>query len=419
MSVNLADFIPSFEHKRLDNLLDVYATDLKNNSDVISLDLFFKVGSKDEQMGKTGLAHMLEHMSFKSSKNLKEGEFDKIVKKMGGIDNASTGFDYTHYYIKTTSSNINKGLELFKSIMSELLFVESEFLKEQKVVLEERFLRVDNSPEGLMFFSLFNEAFREHAYHWTPIGFRQDIENYTTNDLKNFYKTYYQPQNAILLVSGDLKSFDIFSAAQKAFGNIKNTQKLPTNTVIEPVQKDNRVVVSYNKSKSESLILAYKIGNFLDESIASLKLIAEILSSGASSRLEKNLVDKDLASSVSAFLFETKDPGLFIISARCLVGVDAFLVKEKIEKELKNLLTNLTDKEIQRAKKNLELDFISSFEDCSGVSSIFGAYLSMGSLEPILNYQKNLEAINKERLKSTIKKFFDPKTSTTLILKQG
>ena len=150
---------PKFDKITLENGLEVYAIPVNLGSSVISVDIFYNVGSKDEIMGKSGIAHMLEHMNFKSTKNRKAGEFDKIVKGFGGVNNASTGFDYTHYFIKCSNANLEKSLELYADIMQNLDLQDDEFQPERSVVLEERRWRTDNDPSGYMFFRLNNTAF--------------------------------------------------------------------------------------------------------------------------------------------------------------------------------------------------------------------------------------------------------------------
>ncbi|MDQ1339192.1 MAG: zinc protease, partial [Campylobacterota bacterium] len=151
--------LPAYYTKTLENGLEIVAIPLKNESGVVSIDLFYKVGSRNEIMGKSGIAHMLEHLNFKSTKNMKAGEFDEIVKSYGGVNNASTGFDYTHYFIKTSNTNINNSLSLFADMMENLSLKDEEFQPERQVVAEERRWRTDNNPMGYIYFRLFNSIY--------------------------------------------------------------------------------------------------------------------------------------------------------------------------------------------------------------------------------------------------------------------
>ena len=206
MSVAFAkSVLPKYEQQVLENGLRIVVIPMRNGSGVIETDIFYKVGSRNEILGKSGLAHMLEHLSFKSTKNLKSGEFDAIVKSFGGVDNASTSFDYTRYFIRSSSDNIDTSLKLFAELMHSLSLKDEEFQPERKVVAEERRWRTDNSPLGLLYFRFFNTAFLQHPYHWTPIGFMEDILSWKIEDIRTFYNTYYQPSNAIVVVAGDIE----------------------------------------------------------------------------------------------------------------------------------------------------------------------------------------------------------------------
>jgi zinc protease len=242
----MSNSLPKYHTKTLENGLEIVAIPMKNGSGVISTDIFYKVGSRDEKMGKSGIAHMLEHLNFKSTKNLKAGEFDEIVKGFGGVNNASTSFDYTHYYIKSASKNMDKSLELFADLMENLTLKDEEFQPERDVVAEERRWRTDNNPMGYLQFRLFNNSYIYHPYHWTPIGFMSDIQNWTIEDIKDFHSTYYQPKNAIVIVAGDIDESEVFESVEKHFKNIKNTKEIPSLLhTVEPKQDgEKRVVIN-------------------------------------------------------------------------------------------------------------------------------------------------------------------------------
>ena len=225
--VLMAKALPEYYEKSLENGLKIVAIPMHNKSQVVSTDIFYNVGSKDEVMGKSGIAHMLEHLNFKSTKNLKAGEFDEIVKGFGGTNNASTGFDYTHYYIKSSSGNFGKALELFAELMQNLNLKDEEFQPERDVVTEERRWRTDNSPMGFMYFKLFNLLYDYNSYHWTPIGFYDDIRNWSIEDIRSFHDIYYQPKNAVIVVSGDIDKDEVFKEVTAKFKAIKNHLDIP------------------------------------------------------------------------------------------------------------------------------------------------------------------------------------------------
>ena len=417
-----ANSLPNYYTKNLDNGLQIVAIPMDNNTNVVSVDVFYKVGSRNEVMGKSGIAHMLEHLNFISTKNLKAGEFDEIVKGFGGVNNAGTSFDYTHYYIKTSSKNTDKSLELFSELMQNLTLNDEEFQPERDVVAEERRWRTDNNPMGYLQFRVFNNTFIYHPYHWTPIGFMDDIKNWTIEDIKDFHSTYYQPQNAIVVVAGDIKKDDVFSYVEKHFKDIKNTKEMPSSVhTVEPKQDGERRAIINKESNVQMLAMTYHIPNFEHEDQIALSALSQLLSSGKSSILQKVLVDeKRLANSVYAYNMELKDPGVFMFMAVANENVDAL----KIEKEILDIISKIQkgeikEKELDKLKINTKADFIYSLESSSDVASLFGTYLVRDNIKPLLEYEANLEKLKVEDIVNVAKKYLVKENSTTLILKEN
>jgi zinc protease len=417
----MSNSLPKYHTKTLENGLEIVAIPMKNNSGVISTDVFYKVGSRDEKMGKSGIAHMLEHLNFKSTKNLKAGEFDEIVKGFGGMNNASTSFDYTHYYIKSASKNMDKSLELFADLMENLTLKDEEFQPERDVVAEERRWRTDNNPMGYLQFRLFNNAFIYHPYHWTPIGFMSDIQNWSITDIRDFHSTYYQPKNAIVVVAGDIDEKDVFASVEKHFKNIKNTKEIPSKLhTVEPVQDGEKRVVINKESAVQMIAITYHIPNFEHEDQVALSALSELLSSGKSSILQKKLVDeKRLVNTIYAYNMELKDPGIFMFMAVANEGVDA----KEIEKEILDTIAqikkgDISQKDIDKIKINTKADFIFSLESSTEVASLYGSYFVRDNIKPLLDYEKNVEKLTKENLIEVANKYLNKNNSTTVILKQ-
>ncbi|WP_418185483.1 M16 family metallopeptidase [Aliarcobacter vitoriensis] len=416
-----ANSLPKYYTKTLENGLQIVAIPMENGSNVISTDVFYKVGSRNEVMGKSGIAHMLEHLNFKSTKNLKSGEFDEIVKGFGGVNNAGTSFDYTHYFIKSSSKNADKSLELFAELMQNLTLKDEEFQPERDVVAEERRWRTDNNPMGYLQFRLFNNTYIYHPYHWTPIGFMSDIQNWTIEDIRDFHSTYYQPKNAIVVVAGDIKKDEVFELVEKHFKNIKNTKEIPnaihTN---EPKQDGEKKVTIYKDSEVEMLAMTYHIPNFEHEDQVALSALSQLLSSGKSSILQKNLVDeKRLVNTVYAYNMELKDPGVFMFLAVANENIDAL----KIEKEILDIIAKIqkgeiSQKDLDKIKINTKADFIFSLESSSEVASLYGTYLVRDNIKPLLDYEKKLENLKVEDIVEVAKKYLVKSNSTTLILKK-
>ena len=417
----MASSLPHYETKTLSNGLQVVAIPMDNHSDVISTDIFYKVGSRNEVMGKSGIAHMLEHMNFKSTKNLKAGEFDEEVKSIGGLNNASTGFDHTHYYIKSSSVNLGKSLNLFAELMQNLNLKDEEFQPERNVVAEERRWRTDNNPMGYLYFRLFNSAYVYHSYHWTPIGFMNDIQTWSLKDIQDFHKTYYQPKNAILVVTGDIKPETVFTEAQKHFENVPNTVDIPTIKIVEPEQDGARRVIVNKESEVEMLAISFPIPNFQHADQPKLSAISELFSSGKSSRLYRKLVDeKRLVNQIHAYNMETIDPGVFLFLAIANKGVTAEAIEKELWKEIKALQEKPVKKaELDKIKINTRSDFIYSLESSTSVAELFGSYLARGDISPLERYESSINALTPTDIQETAKRYFDIDKSTTIILRKG
>ncbi len=415
----MSSALPKYESKTLSNGMEIVAVKLKKNS-VVTVDVFYKVGSRNEAMGRSGMAHMLEHLNFKSTKNLKMGEFDEIVKGFGGVNNASTGFDFTHYYINSANQNVDKSMELFAELMQNLNLKNEEFLPERDVVAEERRWRTDNNPMGYLYFNLFNLAFGYHPYHWMPIGFMDDILSWKIEDIQEFHKRFYQPSNAVMIVAGDIEPQDVFAKAAKHFESIKNNGDIAPVHTKEPTQEGEKRAVIYKDSNVDMLALAYKIPNYEHDDIVALSAISEILSSGKSSRLQKELVDKKrLVNSIYGYSMDLKDPGLFIFVAICNEGVKAEAVEKEILKEIEKLKAKgVEGGELEKIKVNSKADFIFSLESSSHVADLFGGYFARGNVKPLLEYEEKLSKLTADDIVKAANKYFSDDTKTTIILRK-
>jgi len=405
--------LPKFYQKKLKNGLQVVVIPSSKGSGVVSVNVIYKVGSRNEVMGKSGIAHMLEHMNFKSTKNLSEGEFDKVVKSVGGVDNAFTSFDYTQYFIKSSSKHLEKNLSLFAEVMENLNLKDEEFQRERKVVYEERLWRTDNNPLGYLYFRLFNNAYLYHPYHWTPIGFKEDILNWDIKDIKEFHKTFYQPKNAIIVIAGDVDEKYTFEMVKKHFAKIKNSRKIPKVHQIEPPLDGDKKIIIHKETEVEMLAIAYPIPDFKHKDITSLSALSELLSHSKSSILSKKLIyEKELVSQIYAYPMDNIDNGLFLCIAVCNPGIKA----EKVEKEFKKIMKNykISKKEIKKLKLNNKMDFITNLENCDSVAGLFGSYFAKGDIKPLLEYEQRIKSLSVTELED-MKKYFDK--NITVILK--
>ncbi|MDA3062416.1 MULTISPECIES: M16 family metallopeptidase [unclassified Campylobacter] len=409
-----------FNKITLENGLAVYHIPVNLGSDVISVDLFYDVGSKDEVMGKSGIAHMLEHLNFKSTKNRKAGEFDAIVKGFGGVNNASTGFDFTHYFIKCERSNLATCLDLYADIMENLKLEESEFLPERNVVLEERLWRTDNDPFGYLFFRLYNSAFVYHPYHWTPIGFRSDIEGWKIEDIREFHAKFYNPNNAALLISGDIDEKSAFELAKKSFSHIKNRCEKSHVCAPEPEQDGARFNLIHKDSHVQIVATAFKIPPFNHADAASINALCDYLGGMKSSLLQRILVDeKKLANQIDVYNLASKHENLMIIFGVCNAGISGEKLRDEIFAILENAKNSqISNDEITKLKNSAKSSLIYSMDSASKVASIYGSYIIRGDLDALFRLQSDIENISAQNLNETMKKYLKFKNSTTLILRK-
>jgi predicted Zn-dependent peptidase len=247
-----------------------------------------------------------------------------------------------------------------------------------------------------------------------------DIQTWSIKDIREFHKLYYQPQNAVLIVTGDVKPKDVFNEAEKYFSKIKNYKKIPKVKFIEPKQHGAKRIIIHKESQVEMLAITFHIPNFQHQDQVALSVISEILYSGKSSRLYKKLVDKKrMANSIYAYNMENTDPGLFIFLATCNPGVKAKDVEKELIKEIEKLKnTKVTKAELQKVKTNTKSDFIHSLESSTSVANLYGSYLVRGDITPLKNYEKNLSKLTPKEIQKVAQKYFDFDKSTTLILKK-
>jgi zinc protease len=281
---------------------------------VINLQVWYHVGAKDERAGHTGFAHLFEHLMFKGSAHVGPDEHSRIIEAAGGFDNASTYDDYTNFFETFPSNYLERVLWLEADRMGSLNVDDANFKSEREVVKEERRVRVDNQPYGLLEEDLRAAAFTVHGYHHTAIGSIADLDKSTIEDVRDFFNTFYKPNNATLIIVGDFNSEEALGWAKKYFEGIPASAKpIPRIDKPEPVQTEERVVnKSYSNTPLPAAVIGYKIPARYAPDAYPLDLAANILAGGESSRLYQTLVYKEqIAVQAAGFGNFTEDPNLF------------------------------------------------------------------------------------------------------------
>jgi zinc protease len=328
---------------------------------VATVQVWFKVGSRNEVMGRAGLSHMLEHMMFKGTPRHPKGTFSRTIRKNGGNDNAFTSQDYTGYFEILAADRVELALELEADRMRGLLLDTQEFELEREVVKEERRLRTEDDPQAFLVESLFAQAFQIHPYHWPIIGWFPDLDAMRVQDLKRHYDTYYVPNNATLIVVGDIHAEMLLPTIKRLFEPIPKGAVPPPQRVVEPDQHGERRIIVKRQAQVPFVMAGYRVPNYQHEDAYALTVLESILTDGKSSRLYRALVyEQKVALAVGAsYSLLQADPELFYCYAVAAPGQDVQLVEQALYQELHRMQTDLaTDEELQRAKNQVQADHI-------------------------------------------------------------
>ncbi len=382
---------------------------------VIVSQVWYKVGSSYEPTGITGISHMLEHMMFKGTPKHPPNDFSHIIAANGGQENAFTGRDYTVYFQQLEKSRLHVSFELEADRMRNLSLPEAEFLKEQQVVMEERRLRTDDNPEALTD-ELFNgAAFVNGAYHHPVIGWMDDIRHYTIDDLRHWYQTWYAPNNATVVVVGDIYPDDVLALAKKYFGPLKPGKITPPRIRQEIEQKGIRRITVKAPAELPYLLMGYRAPVLSTASADSeweayaLEVLSGVLSGGDSARLAKKLVrESQVAASASAgYSLYARLPDLFLLDGTPAQGHSV----DELEQALRAEIKRLQDEPVSVA----ELDRIKAqvvASEVYGRDSTFGQAMQVGNLETVgldwrLSdaYVDKISAVTAEQIQQVARKY--------------
>ncbi len=343
---------------------------------VVAYHTWFRVGSRHEKPGKTGLAHLFEHLMFNEVEGLPAGEFDRKMEEAGAESNASTWLDWTQYSESVPKSRLGLVVKLEADRMTRLVLRDPQVVSEKEVVANERRYRVDDDVEGAVNELLWKTAFRNHAYHWPTIGWMQDIEGFTVDDCREFYKTYYAPNNAALVVVGDVSESGLLGKVSAAYGAIPPAS-LPLEDVRpEPPQVEERRLEVKQPTSTQKLVLGYKSPSMGDFDHPALSLLSEVLFGGRASRVYGRLVrELELCTEVRAFLGPFRDPGLFEVFASARGEHTAEEILAVVDDEFAKVVeAPPADEEIARARARLELSLLAGLETADGKASTIGFY---------------------------------------------
>lgn len=394
------------KYTKLANGLQVIILE-NHKSPVATFNVFYRVGSRNEQFGKTGISHLCEHLMFRGTKKLAPEEFSNIIQENGGDDNAFTSNDFTDYFEIINRDHLDVPIGLEADRMAN--FEPKGFDSEKAVVMEERRLRTEDSPEDALQEMTEAAAFVAHPYHWPVIGWMHEIEGLTLQDAMAYHAIYYSPQNAIIVAVGDFNGDEVIKRIRQAFGSIKNNAKPPPVTEVEPPQEGERRVTLRHAANLPAFNEAYHAANYRDLSDAfALEIASEVLSDGKSSRLYKDLVvDKQSVVDVSAEYDMTLfDPDLFWVSAQMRPGVKTADVVAEIDKQIASLRdTPVTAEELQRAKNLEQSGYVYGQDSIFREAELLGVYQMLGDYHMIDDYLNEIDKVTAADIQRVAKKY--------------
>ncbi len=386
---------------------------------VVSMYTLYKVGSRNERPGITGISHLFEHMMFNGSRNFGPHKFDKILESGGGRSNAYTSRDLTVYYEDFTPALLEKVIELDSDRMGWLNITSKTLESEREVVKEERRLRTDNSVYGRLEEELYAASFHCHPYRWPIIGWMADIKNISVGDCKRYHKHFYAPNNAVLVLSGAFNTDKALKQIEKYYGPIPSGKIPSVPTTSEPAQNGERRLHYRKKAELHNFIIGYHVPEFSHKDVFVLDVLQTILADGESSILYRSLVRKqEIVLYLHCDYTWHINPGLFEFYFQMKPGKTSRTGEIQLEKELKAIRNQSIRKaDLERAKNVLESDFISSFQTNNGrahriglTEILFGDFNKI--TEPVLEYKN----VTKDDIKRVANTYFRPENKTIVQL---
>ncbi|MBN2072182.1 MAG: insulinase family protein [Candidatus Krumholzibacteriota bacterium] len=404
--------------ENLDNGLKVILLE-DHSVPVISYQTFFRVGSRNEVPGITGISHFMEHMMFNGAKKYGPKEFDAILESNGGYSNAFTSNDMTAYYEDISSDGLELVIDLDTDRMKDLALDPKYLVSEMGVVMEERRLSIDNSIDGQMWEDLNALAFKAHPYCWPVLGWMSDLEKIDRGDCVGYFKKYYAPNNAVLIVAGDFKTKEALRLIHRYYDDIpRQVPPLPVRTV-EPEQKGERRAKFHKAAELPEALIGYHGPGVGSDDIYALDVLQAVLSSGYSSRLYRKLVrEMDAALRVYAYFGWAIDPDLFVFGVKMRPGRSTSEGEEAIYKVLEAIKNEgVSDMELEKAKNSLEADFVRSLQTVNGKARKIGRYeVLFGDYGEIMKVPGKYRAVTSGDLQRVVEKYFNEKNRTVITL---
>jgi zinc protease len=395
---------------------------------VVTHMVWYKVGSADDEPGQSGVAHFLEHLMFKGTEKYPAGEFSARIAEIGGEENAFTSHDYTAYFQQVAPSALPMVMEFESDRMRGLILTDEVIGPERDVVIEERRMRVDNDPGAVLSEELDATLYQHHPYGIPVIGWMHEIETLDRSDAVSFYNRYYAPNNAVLVVAGDIDAEQVKTLAEETYGKVETGPALPPRVRPQEPQHDTSrtVTLSDPRVSVPSLQKSWVVPSYENASegeAEALDLLAEILGGGIRSRLYQQLVVKDgLAASAGAYYRgQALDDGSFTVYGSPRGETKLEQIEQAVDAEIEKIAKDgVTEDELERAKNRFLRGLIFARDSQAGMARIYGSTLTTGGeIEDIDAWPERVEAVTADRVKAAAARHLDRKRSVTGYLLPG
>jgi zinc protease len=391
----------------------------EHKSPVATFQVWYRVGSRDEPSGKSGISHLLEHMMFKGTPRYGPSELSKIVQKNGGTNNAYTTKNHTVYFELFASDRVTLAIDLEADRMKNLLLDQNEVISERSVVMEERRLRYEDDPQNSLFEEVVATAFKVHPYQRPVIGWMSDLQSIGRDDLRQYYRTYYNPQNAVIIVAGDVSGSEMVEKIRNSFEDISPSESAGKIAFSEPEQRGEKRLFLKREAELPFIVAAYHVPSFPHEDSFALEVLHLILSSGKSSRLYQSLVyDKKVALSASAdYSGLNRDPYLFSFFVTASPGIAVNDVEGALVLEIDALKkTPPSEREIQKAKNQIEASFIMGQDSIYVQAMQYGMFEMLGDWRLMDKYLAGIRKVTQADVVRVAKEYLDESNRTLGIL---
>ncbi len=393
-----------------------------HSAPVVAYHTWYRVGSRHEHQGKTGLAHLFEHLMFNETENLGPGVFDRTLEEAGAESNAATWLDWTQYNIAVPTSELALVAKLESERMTNLVLREPQVESEKEVVANERRYRVDDDVDGRVSELLWSTAFTRHGYSWPTIGWMRDIQNFNTQDCEQFYSTYYAPNNATIVVVGDTDAQSLLPLLSEHYAALQSASVPLEDVRPEPPQTERRVSELPQPVPTEKLSVGFKSPALGDADHLAVTVLAEVLFGGRASRAHRRLLrDDEIATDVRAFVSPFHDPGLIEITATCRDDFPAERIESALNEEIERLKTEPPSvEEIERATARLELGQLSGLETVDGKASTIGYYDTvLGEPDASLRRVDALRRVTRNDLLRVARRYLVQESSTVVYVRKS